>query len=82
MFTVKSVSDEGEFYLVKNWRKAKAIWKHREIQPEYMYKTESAAKGSLSKLLKVMDEYKTDKFFIVETDENNRIISEKAYQIA
>jgi len=44
-----------------------------------MFKTASAAKGSLTKLLKVMDDYLTDKFYLVETDENNKIISEVPY---
>lgn len=44
-----------------------------------MFKTASAAKCSLTKLLKVMDEYLADKFFLVETDQNNKIVSEIAY---
>ena len=80
MFTIKSISDEGTYYLNKDWEKNKSFWKHgSEIKKEQMFKTASAAKGSLTKLLKVMDDYLTDKFYLVETDENNKIISEVPY---
>lgn len=80
MFTIKSISDEGTFYLNKNWEKNRSFWKYgSEIRAEDLYKTASAAKGSLTKLLKVMGEYLADSFFLVETDGNNRIVSETPY---
>ncbi|MCR5238103.1 MAG: hypothetical protein K6E34_12980 [Lachnospiraceae bacterium] len=80
MFTIKSISDEGTFYLNKNWEKNKSFWKYSsELKIEDMYKTASAAKSSLTKLLKVMGEYLADSFFLIETDENNRIVSETSY---
>lgn len=80
MFTIKSISEEGTYYLNKDWERNKSFWKlGSEIKKEQMFKTASAAKCSLTKLLKVMDDYRTDKFFLVETDENNKIISETPY---
>lgn len=52
MFTIKSISDEGTYYLYKDWEKNKSFWKHgSKIKKEQMFKTASAAKGSLTKLL-------------------------------
>ena len=80
MFTIKSVSDEGTYFLNKNWKKSKSFWKFgSEITRADMYKTAASAKASLSKLLKVMDEYLTDRFFLVETDADDRIISEQPF---
>ena len=82
MFTIKSVSEEGTYYLVKDWEKQKTFWKYgSEIKLSDMYKTAAAAKGSLRKLLKVMDEYTTDTFAIIETDTSNKIIAEIPYEI-
>lgn len=80
MFTIKSISDDGVYVLNKDWEKNKSFWKYpSEIRTDQMFKTASAAKGSLTKLLKVMDEYLSDKFFLVETDENGKIIAEIPY---
>ena len=77
MFTIKSVSDEGVYYLNKDWRKNKSFWKHgSEINRSMMFKTAGAAKCSLTKLRKVMEDYPEDKFSLIETDETDRIISE------
>lgn len=82
MFTIKSISKEGTYYLNKDWEKNKSFWKHgSEIKTEQMFKTASAAKCSLTKLLKVVDDYLSDKFFLVETDENNKIVSETPYTV-
>ena len=81
MYTVKSISNCGEYYLVKNWEKEKAFWKlGSEIKPEQMYKTEAAAKASITKLLRVMEEYRKDNLTIVGTDADNKIISETPYE--
>lgn len=81
MFTIKSVSEEGTYYLNKDWKKNKSFWKHgSEIKKEQMFKTASAAKCSLTKLLKVMDDYLSDKFTLIEIDNNGKIIMEIPYK--
>lgn len=82
MFTIKSISDEGTYYLVNGWEKSKAFWKHgSEIKRKEMFKREQDAKASLTKLLKVMDDYLTDTFYIIEMDDDDLIISEKLYEV-
>ena len=77
MFTIKSVSDEGTYYLVNHWNKAGTFWKSAsQIRRSDMFKTAGQAKASLTKLLKVMDDYATDTFSIIETDDTDKIISE------
>lgn len=67
MFTIKSESDEGIYYLSSNWRKNKALWvKKEKLLPRMLFKTEAGAKSSLTSLLKVMPEYADDKFTVVE----------------
>lgn len=72
-YTIKSVSNEGVFYLVKGWYKEKAIWfseKRVMANPSYyrekFFSTPASAKATLTKLLKVMPEYETDVFEVVE----------------
>lgn len=66
-YTIKSESEEGIYYLVRNWEKHRKFWVKREyLNPDMLYKTESAAKASLTKLLKVMDDYKNDRFTPVQ----------------
>jgi hypothetical protein len=78
MFTIKSVSEEGTFYLVRNWNKNQAIWS-RDIKAKFMFSTAKGAKGALTKLLKVMDEYSSDTFYIVETDSKGNVVAETPY---
>lgn len=67
MYTIKSTSEDGIYYLVKDWRKHKAIWITEErIRQTMLFKRPQDAWASLSKLLKVMDEYATDTFELVE----------------
>lgn len=67
LYTIKSTSDDGVFYLVKDWRKNKAIWARKEkLKPEMLFKREQDAWASLTCLLKVMDEYSADTFEIAE----------------
>lgn len=67
LYTIKSTSDDGVFYLVKDWRKNKAIWVTRDkLKAEMLFKRPQDAQASLTCLLKVMDEYATDKFEVVE----------------
>ena len=66
-YTIKSVSEDGTFYLVKDWRKNKAIWVKRDkLTQNMVFKRPQDAKASLSCLLKVMSEYATDEFTLVE----------------
>lgn len=67
MYTVKSTSDEGIHYLVNGWNKHNTFW----IEPEkckrdMLFKKSCDAKRSLTKLLKIMPEYRTDSFMLVE----------------
>lgn len=69
MFTIKSVSDEGEYYLVNHWDKYRALWVRRnKIKAGMLFKTERSAKTSLTKLLKIMPDYKNDKFEMVKIE--------------
>lgn len=69
MFTIKSVSDEGIYYLVNGWDRHKAFWKLKEnLKPDMLFKNAADAKRSLTKLLKIMPDYATDKFEIVQMD--------------
>ena len=74
MFTIKSVSSEGTYYLVNGWSKYNTFWEEeRRLTPNKLFKTASTAKMSLNKLLKIMDDYLQDKFTLVEIDENGNI---------
>lgn len=69
MFTIKSTSDEGVYYLVNHWDRHKTFWVEPEnIKPEMLFKTPADARRSLKKLLTVMDDYKKDTFELVEMD--------------
>ena len=73
-YTIKSVSDEGIYYLVNGWNKYKTFWisqaefnrNHNYYINNYFFKTKASAKSSLTKLLKVMPDYKTDVFSMIE----------------
>lgn len=67
MFTIKSTSAEGVYYLVNGWEKNKAFWVHPEKVKSYMlFSAPKFAKASLTKLLKIMPGYATDKFELIE----------------
>lgn len=75
MYTIKSVSGEGVFYLVKDWNNHKMIWAEQMLMDKKMtvfpyFKTERGAKTALNRLLKVMTEYINDEFFLVYYDGN------------
>jgi hypothetical protein len=72
-YTIKSTSDEGVFYLVNGWYKHKKIWiseegvmRNTESAKRFFFKQPWHAEASLTKLLKVMPEYSTDKFELAE----------------
>lgn len=71
-YTIKSTSDEGTYFLVNHWEKHKTFWvKPEKIKQSMLFKRASDAKCSLTKLLSVMDDYKSDKFELVEFYELN-----------
>ncbi len=82
MYAIRSDSEKGTFFLVKDWRKNRAIWSRYLDFGKCLFKTESAAKASLTKLLKVMDEYAEDAFTVILLDSSNAIISKTAYKPA
>ena len=61
-YTIKSESAEGVYYLFNGWNKNKAFWTDEKHIEKAIFKTIGQAKSSLTKLLKVMDDYKTDTF--------------------
>ena len=72
-YTIKSISDEGIYYLVNGWNKCKTFWfdeksafQDTENAKRFFFNKPSQAKASLTKLLKVMPDYANDKFEVVE----------------
>lgn len=72
-YTIKSTSDEGVYFLVNGWEKHYAFWisesdvyKDIEKAKSMFFTAPRFAKASLTKLLKIMDDYKTDTFELVE----------------
>lgn len=72
-YTIKSVSDEGIYYLVNGWEKAKTFWlseekvlRDVENAKRFFFNKPSQAKASLTKLLKIMEDYRNDSFEVVE----------------
>ena len=62
-YTIRSTSEDGVSYLVNHWNKHRSFWKKAWAMTEDMlFKSQKDAKASLTKLLKVMPEYKTDSF--------------------
>ena len=76
MFTIKSISNEGMYYLVKNWDKQKTFWKTKNklSYKTDLYNTESSAKASMTKLLKVMEEYAEDRLYLIEMSDKGEEI--------
>ena len=65
-FTIQSISEDGTYYLVKDWRKHKVMWVKKEnIKPEYLYASETYAKKGMEKLLNIMTDYATDELSVV-----------------
>lgn len=76
-YTIRSTSEDGVFYLVNHWNKHRSFWKKAWAMTEDMlFKSQKDAKASLTKLLKVMPEYKTDSFemfTVVKYDGSNNL---------
>ena len=67
MYTIKSTSEDGVYYLVNHWETHKKFWeKPEKIRPSMLFKRSADAKRSLTKLLKVMEDYRYDEFEVVE----------------
>ena len=72
-YTIKSISSEGVYYLVNGWYKCKTFWfseksvmENIENAKRFFFNKPSQAKASLTKLLKIMPEYASDQFEVVE----------------
>ena len=72
-YTIKSTSDEGVYYLVNGWHKCKTFWfdeksvmENMKLAKKYFFNKPAQAKASLTKLLKIMPDYATDTFEVVE----------------
>lgn len=67
LYTIKSISNEGIYYLVNGWHKHKTFWiEPKKAKDNMLFKRPSDAKRSLTKLLQIMPDYKTDDFELVE----------------
>ena len=67
MFTIKSTSSEGTYYLVNGWEKNKTFWvEPKKVKPTMLFSAPKFAKASLTKLLKIMPDYAADKFELIE----------------
>jgi hypothetical protein len=72
-YTIKSTSDEGVYYLVNGWNKhetffvsEKFVMFRKNEAMQCFFNKPSHAKASLTKLLKVMPEFATDEFELIE----------------
>ena len=80
-YTIKSTSPEGTYFLVNGWYKHFAFWiRNKEIEtspekylPMVTFKTIGSSKTNLVNLLKIMPDYKTDKFTVCYINENGII---------
>lgn len=70
-YLIKSTSEEGEYFLCNGWERYKAFWCRKSEIWKCLFNTVGQAKASLTKLLKVMDEYKQDKFSVCSLTEEN-----------
>lgn len=83
MYTIKSISDEGIYYLVNHAKDYKTYWvEKRDLKPKMLYDRAADAKASLTKLLKIMTEYRADKFYLVKINTYGNIESEEELQMS
>ena len=79
-YTIKSSSNEGEYYLINGWYKHFGFWLPIKAAvntvniEKITFKTAGSAKASLTKLLKIMPDYKSDIFTLCKITENENII--------
>lgn len=72
-YTIKSTSKEGVYYLVNGWNHCNTFWFNEksvlediENAKRFFFNKPAHAKASLTKLLKIMPDYLSDVFEIVE----------------
>lgn len=73
-YVIQSISDEGIYYLCNGWNKHKTFWVTYNDIDKAIFKAEHHAKTSLTKLLKIMPEYKADDFSVAKIYDNYDII--------
>ena len=62
MYRVKSISEDGIYYLVNGWNRYNQYWYKNGEDQRCHFKSLKDAKTSLTKLLKVIPDYLEDKF--------------------
>lgn len=80
-YTIESRSADGVHYLVNGWYKHFGFWIRRkdltENKTKYLpmitFKSKGSAKTSLTKLLKIMPDYATDRFCMCEITESGTV---------
>ena len=79
-YTIQSNSQEGIYYLVNGWNKHKTFWVElKDLKSTMLFNTIGQAKASLTKLLKVMTDYKDDIFTIAEFDDNMKMTRQEDF---
>ena len=83
MYTVKSTSPEGIYYLVNRCNFHNKIWvRENELKKSMLFRRKQDAKARLTNLLKVLGEYKNDTFEIIELERKNEIRNLSAERLA
>lgn len=79
--TIKSISRDGTYYLVKDWRKEKSMWvEAQHMQGRFMYTTSGRAIAGITSLLAQMPDYAKDKLSVCMIV-NNEIVAETKLQV-
>jgi hypothetical protein len=81
-YTIKAKCPEGKYYyLINGWYKHFGFWlRLKDVLDDFRkaekitFKTAGSAKASLTKLLKIMPDYKTDIFTLCKITESSNII--------
>ena len=76
MYTIRSVSEDGTYYLVNHWNTYKTWWTRDADIIRNGFKTPGLAARSLNKLIKFEPEYLNDHFTLMRFDEQNRTLIE------
>ena len=77
-YVIRAISNEGEYFLVNGWNKRKSFWTKK--LSEAVFTSKLSAKGSLTKLLKVMDDYAADRFELISVPSLGAEFSEWKYE--
>lgn len=73
-YVIKSISCDGIYYLCNGWNKHKTYWVEYKKIDKAIFKTIGQAKASLTKLLKIMEDYKEDNLSVCKIYDNYDII--------